>query len=148
MSINAFIGLSDLCTSIYLISMYLKMEHMWSTSNLPTFLLKGNLFTSIQSDLQINKVQRRRKMSRKTLHLQVSDAESIHPRLKTEKKIKRKWKIVSNRKLLAPYALSQGRCSSLKNCLHLRCKINMKRVDFAPYVQENKPKRTSKSGEM
>lgn len=56
------------------------MEH----SKLPASLLKGNLFTSIQNDLQINKARSVRKMSSKALHLQVSVAENIHRRLKTE----------------------------------------------------------------
>ena len=38
----------------------------------------------MRNDLQINKVRWVRKMSRKALHLQVSDAENIHPSLKTE----------------------------------------------------------------
>jgi hypothetical protein len=53
-------------------------------SEFPAPLLKGNLFTSIQNDLQINKVRRVRKMSSKAVHLQVSVAENIHRSLKTE----------------------------------------------------------------
>jgi hypothetical protein len=87
-------------------------------------------------------------MSRKTLHLQVSDAENIHSRLKTEKKDKEEVKNCLQPETVSALCIIPGEVLQLKKLF--TSQMQKKHEDrFLPFmykkIQEKKAKRTSKN---